>query len=267
VRKWVVLSGVLAPVLLYGQVGLGLSPLRLEVGMAGGAVHSGPLAVSNESSSAIRVRAELLDFYIDDSGTPQFARAYPAEAENSCREWLSLNPRETEVPPKSSVTVRYTLRVPPGASSRSYHCAAGFTTQATAGQLGGMGLQTAVRMVAAFYVLVGNPAIEGEIEGVTVEPLPDSGAARWRAVVLVRNWGHKYFRPSGELELLDDSGSVVESHPFPSLPVLPNRRQRFLFPLAAAPEPHPYKLRVRVDMGAEEIQEATVTVRPPSSGP
>ncbi len=246
---------------------MGLSPMRLEVGLAGGAVQSGPLTLTNESEAPTRVRSELLDFYIDESGTPQFARAYPAEAENSCREWLSLNPRETEVPPKSATTVRYTLRVPPGVPARSFHCAAGFTTQATADRLGAVGVQTAVRMIAAFYVLVGDPAVEGEIEGVEIEPVRGAESPGWRAVVVVRNWGPRYFRPSGALELLDERDAVLEALEFPSLPVLPNRSQRFLFPLKAGPEPQPYKLRVRVDFGGDEIQEALVMVRPPAPAP
>ena len=257
------MAAVLQPAMLLGQVGLGLSPLRMELGLEGGAVYSGPLTVSNESDARIRVRADLLDFFIDESGTPQFERSYPAEAENTCRQWLSLNPRETELEPKSSATVRYTLRVPPGVPARSFNCAAGFTTLPSAEQMGGMGIKTAVRMIAAFYVVVGNPSIEGQVTAVKIEPVSTSGETRWRAVVVVRNWSYRYFRPSGEVDLLDDNGAVVETHPFPSLPVLPNREQRFLFPLTTVLKPHSYTLRARVDLGTDEIQEATVTVRPP----
>jgi len=248
------------------QFGMGLSPLRLEIALGAGMVHSGQLTLTNESEKPIRVRSEMLDFYIDDTGTPQFAREYPAEAPYSCRTWLSLNPRETELPAKSSMTVRYTLRVPDGLEPRSFHCAAGFTTQPTADQVGAMGVRAAVRMVAAFYVLIGEPVVEGEIEDVTLEPLKNESTG-WQAVVVLRNWGHKYFRPAGGLELLDENGSVVETHSFPSLPVLPNRRQRFLFPLKTSPETGPYRLRVRVDFGGAEILQTTVTLRLPEVTP
>jgi len=246
---------------------MGLSPLRLEITLSAGMTHSGQLTLTNESENPIRVRSELLDFYIDDTGTPQFAREYPAEAPYSCRSWLSLNPRETELPAKSSTTVRYTLRVPEALEPRSFHCAAGFTTQPTADQVSAMGVRTAVRMVAAFYVLVGEPAVEGEIEDVTLEPFRSGESTGWRAVVALRNWGHKYFRPAGTLELLDENGSVAETHPFPALPVLPNRRQRFLFPLETSLKPGPYRLRVRVDFGGSEILQTTVTLRSPEVTP
>ena len=249
----------------YGQVGLGLSPMRLEFGLAPGLTQSGPLTVNNESAVPIRVRAELLDFYIDDQGTPQFAPSYPAEAENSCRQWLSLNPMETEVPPQSSVIVRYTLRVPPAAAPRGFHCAAGFTTLPAAAELNGTGLKTAIRMVAVFYVVIGQPAIEGELSKISMEYVRGGDGPQWRAVVILKNGGYKYFRAAGELAVLDESGAVIQTSPFPSLPVLPKRDQRFLFPLKNVSPEHQYTLRARVDLGAPEIQEAVVRIVPPAA--
>lgn len=246
----------------YGQTGLGLSPMRLEFVLTPGLAQSGPLTVNNESAGIIRVRAELLDFYIDDQGTPQFAASYPAEAENSCRSWLSLNPMETEVPPRSSVIVRYTLRVPQTATVRGFHCAAGFTTLPAAAELTGTGLKTAIRMVAVFYPVVGQPAIDGELSTISMEYVKGDDP-QWRAVVVLKNGGFKYFRPLGELSVLDESGSVIQTIPFASLPVLPKRDQRFLFPLKNVSPEHKYTLKARVDFGASEIQEAVVTLVPP----
>ncbi len=92
-----ILIATVAPHTASAQIGLGLSPMRLEFGVSPGAVHSGSLTLSNESGAPIRVRAELLDFYIDDQETPQFAPSYPSERESSCRTWLTVNPMEAEV--------------------------------------------------------------------------------------------------------------------------------------------------------------------------
>ena len=249
-----------------GQVGLGLSPMRLEFGLSAGAVHSGALALSNESEAPVRVRAELLDFFIDDQETPQFAPSYPAESQDSCRSWLAANPMETEVAPRKSVVVRYTLRVPADAPSRSFHCALGFTTLPPIGQSNGIGLRTAVRMVTAFYAVVGQPAIEGEVTKMTLEPLKPPDGFQWQGVVVLNNWGYKYFRVSGEFAILDEKGAVVEAAPFPPLPVLPHREQRFHFPLKAELTRQKYTLRTRVDLGAAEVQETTVSLIPPDTG-
>ena len=110
------------------QVDVGLSPMRVEFPAVSGKAYSGSLALTNAGATKARIRAEFLDFYVDETTTPQFISNVPAEAEHSCRAWLSLNPMELEVNPKSQAVVRYTVRVPANASERSYHCALGFRT-------------------------------------------------------------------------------------------------------------------------------------------
>lgn len=251
---------------VYGQVGLGLSPMRIEFGLSPSATQSGPLNLSNESGGVVRVRAELLDFFVDDQGTPQFAPSYPAERENSCRSWLTVNPMETEVSQGKSVAVRYTLRVPPNAPTRSFHCAVGFTTLPVLDQLKGTGLRTAVRMVAVFYAVVGKPEVEGEITKMTLEHVKTADGLQWQAVVILRNSGHKHFRPLGDFAILDENGAVLESAPFPALPVLPKRDQRFHVPLKIELAQRRYTLRARVDLGTAEVQETLVSVVPPAPG-
>jgi hypothetical protein len=62
---------------------------------------------------------------LDSTATPQFGREYPQESEFSCRQWLVANPMEIELNGKAEIPVRYTVRVPPPAGARSYHCAIG----------------------------------------------------------------------------------------------------------------------------------------------
>ena len=264
--RWMVVFVAAASIICgraQGQVGLGLSPMRLEFGLSPGAIQSGPLVLSNESGGAVRVRAEVLDFFIDDDGTPQFVPSYHPENADSCRAWLLVNPMETEVLRGKSVTVRYSLQVPANAASRSYHCAIGFTTLSVLDQLKGTGLRTAVRMVAAFYAVVGHPSIEGEITEMSVERVKVADGFRWQSVVVIRNFGYRYFRASGDLAILDASGSVLEIVPFPTLPILPKREQKFRLPLKAELGQQKYTLRARVDLGTNEVQETLVSLVPP----
>ena len=101
---------------LAAQLDVGLSPMRVEFHAAPGKGYSGSLALTNAGTSKARIRAEMLDFYVDETTTPQFIANAPAEAEHSCRAWLSLNPMELEVGSKSQAVVRYTVRVPANAS-------------------------------------------------------------------------------------------------------------------------------------------------------
>jgi len=234
--------------------------MREELALGAGAQHSGVLTLNNDTPAKVRVAAELLDFYIDSTGTPQFGRQWSQEADYSCRTWLSVNPMEMELDGNSQIAVRYTVRTPAAASDRSYHCAVGFSTQPTAGQARGTGLRTAVQIVSAIYVVVGKPAAEGSLKDLKLEYVADPKQPGWRAVVVLANPGLMHYRPSGDLDVLDEAGKVVESAKFVPMPVLPKRDQRFLFPLKLAAGPGQYTLRARVDLGGGEILEATALV-------
>src|SRR5580704_6533437 len=142
----------------HAQLGLGLVPMRSELTIAPGQEVTGAVKLSSESGAVTRIRAEIDDFDIDDTSTPQFERDLPKEAAFSCKKWLSLNPMEIELDQGGSLLVRYTFRLPADVPEGSYNCAAGFTTLPPANQAQqGMGMHMAVRIVAAFYIKVGAP--------------------------------------------------------------------------------------------------------------
>ena len=266
-QRAVTALAVLAMVVLalpaQGQVGLGLSPMRLEMHLQPGQQHSGTLMLANDSGAKLRIRTELLDFFLDASDTPQFAREIAQEQADSCRTWLTVNPMDIEVEGRQ-LAIRYSIRVPEGTKDGSYHCAAGFNALLPPADNGQpMGIQTAVRAVTAFYVVVGQPGVNGELKGITLEhAVSDTAAAAspWNAVVLLENHGNMHFRPSGQLEILDAAGHTVQSYPFTEYPVLPLRQQRFVFPLKGDLPPAPYSLRARIDIGTGVILEAVATV-------
>ena len=240
------------------KVGMGLSPMRMELRLAPGASYSGTLRLVNEGE-LIRVRTSVLDFQLDAEQNPQFEPSLSQEADYTCRSWLTVNPMEAELSAKGEIPVRYTLRVPADAQPRSYYCAAGFTSQPTASDVNGFGIRTAVRVVASFYVVVGNPVVEGHLSAISLEQVP--GSQDLRAVVVLENSGKMFYRPAGTLAVLDPGGAAIESFDFTPLPVLPERKQRFLFPLKQVSGGQPVTLRVRVDVGTGEIEEGTVVVQ------
>jgi hypothetical protein len=237
--------------------------MRAEVRITAGASYTGTLRLLNEGS-AVHARAELLDFRLDAEQVPQFETQIPEESAYSCRRWLTVNPMETDLPEGGQKQVRYTIRVPASAEPRSYHCAVGFTSMPPAGESAPMGLRTAVRVVAALYVIVGEPPVEGRLSGISMEPVP--GTKALRAVLTVENTGKMYFRPNGSVTVLDPRGNVLETHEITPVPVLPERKQRLLVPLGIA-EGQPGAIRVRVDLGTGEIQEGIVTIKSASAQP
>jgi len=241
------------------QVDLGLSPMKVEFPGVAGKSSSGSLTLTNAGTTKARIRVEMVDFYVDENTTPQFIAHVPAEDEYSCRSWLSANPMELDVEPKSQVPVRFTLRVPATASERSYHCALGFRAIPQAGEESGTAMRTAVRLITVFYATVGKPPITGVIKDLKLEQIAGASEPRWRAVVVMENSGLMLYRPVGELAVVDATGKVLESQRVPSFPVLPKRLQRFVLPLKSSLSPGPYTLRARIEVGGE-IQEASVAV-------
>lgn len=270
----------------HGQMGLGLVPMRSELKIAPGQQVSGALKLSSESGAKVRIRAEVDDFFIDETDTPQFERNVPNEAAYSCKNWLSLNPMEIELEKGGSLLVRYTIRVPADAAEGSYNCAAGFTTLRPADETAaqGMGMHMAVRIVSAIYVQVGNPPVVGSLKEIKLEAIPPPAApaegtsakdvkdtkdakGSWQAVVVLENSGKMYFRPAGKLEVLDAQGKTVETDDFPSMAILRNRSQRVIFPLKTNLEPGHYTLKVNVDVGMSEIQQGTADVAVEAASP
>lgn len=259
------------------QTGLGLAPMRIELRAAPGAQRSGTLTVNVDSASKMRIRSELDDFFIDATSSPQFDRAIPSEADTSCKSWLSLNPMEMEGTGGQQLPVRYTIRVPANAQPGSYHCAAGFTTLPAATE-SGTGLRTAVRVITAFYVVVGDPPMQGKLKEILIETVkgPDPGTRQaaqlekpeeapiYQAVVVLQNSGRMHFRPVGAIELLSENGTVIERADLPSVPALPNRDLRLVMPIKTDLSRGTYKLRARVDIGAGEIEEGSVTIGSPA---
>jgi hypothetical protein len=285
----VIVSGLLglgATVAAHAQTGLGMVPMRQELKLTPGQQVSGALKLSSQSGVPTRIRAEVDDFFVDETDTPQFERDIPHEAATSCKNWLTLNPMEIELDKGGSLLVRFTIHVPAGTAEGSYNCAAGFTTLPPADQAAaqGMGMHMQVRIVTAFYVQVGNSSVAGSLKAITLEAIPPPTApaegapatdaiapkGSWQAVVLLENSGKMFFRPTGTLEVLDADGKTVEKDDFPSMAVLRERSQRVIFPLKTNLQPGHYKLRVNVDIGTGEIQAGTVDVAvdapPPAAG-
>ncbi|HUI57181.1 MAG TPA: hypothetical protein VLY04_19530 [Bryobacteraceae bacterium] len=235
--------------------------MRLELRAQAGQQISGALVLSSDSSEKIRVRAAIMDFLIDQNQTPQFDNRLPSESPFSCRDWMSVNPMETEVAPGSQVNVRYTVRVPGTADSpRGYHCAVGFTTLPTESQVEQSGIRTAVQVVAAFYVTLGNPGIEGGVKALRLVREVSGGKTRWIGEVVLDNFSLTHFRPVGELSVLDSNGALLESAAFTPYPALPKREQRYIIPFQRDLAPGTYTLRARVDIGGNEIEEGTAVV-------
>jgi hypothetical protein len=232
--------------------------MRAEIQINAGGQHTETVRLSNDSDSVTRVRAETLDFFIDDALTPQFGADYAKEKDFSCREWIQINPREFELEAKGTMRVRYTLQVPASATEGEYHCGAGFVTLPPIAEGGvGMGVRTAVRAVTSIYVIIGKPSSVPALKDLSVRSLPDG---TWQVAALFKNDGRRLFRVSGFLEVQDANGKVIEKLEYPTFPVLPEREQLFPLTLKEPLAPGKYVVHTQADVGLPSVLDASTSV-------
>jgi hypothetical protein len=232
--------------------------MRVEMRVVPGAQHTDSLRLSNDSDAPVRIRSEFLDFYLDDTMTPQFADQYERERELSCKDWLQINPREMDLAPNVTFRVRYTIRVPAETPEGEYHCGAGFVTLPPINpEQPALGVTIAVRAVAALYVIVGSPVSQPALQDLSLRARPDGA---WEAVARFQNDGSRHFRIEGFLEVADEEGRVVERLEYPSIPVLPKRVQVFPLRLTKPLPPGSYVVRSEADVGLPEILVGTARV-------
>jgi len=256
------LFGIATTSSAYAQVGLALAPARAELSVKAGEQRTGSLKLFSQSEQAVHLKGEALDFQIDESATARYERDLPREKAVSCKNWLILNPMESEIKKGEVLNVSYTIRPPAQLAEGSYACAAGFTTLPNWPQQQEPENRGAPTVLATVFVTIGNPSVSGSIKELKVEPVGSKTRtpAGWRAVVVVQNSGTMYFRPKGTFEILNAEGSIIESLDFPSLPVLRQRDQRFIFPIHTALNPGSYRFRVRMQIGDKPVQEKTTNV-------
>ncbi len=245
-------------VLAHAELGLALTPMRVEIRIAPGSQYTDSLRLTNDGDDPVRVRGDLLDFFMDETMTPQFAPRLEQEMQFSCRNWLQVNPSELDIPAAENFRVRYTLRVPPDTPEGEYHCGAAFVTMPPIDpNRAPMGMQIAVRAVSAFYIFVGDPVSQPQFKDLSVRSRPDG---TWEAFAVFGNDGLRHFRVDGFVEVQDENGLVVDRVEFPSIPVLPKRNQNFTIKLNDSLAPGAYTLWAQADVGLPEILETFTKV-------
>jgi len=246
------------------QYGLALSPMRVELNLAPGAQRNGSLAIANEAKAPARFRTEILDVSIDKEAVPQFEKEIPSETDYSCRKWLTVNPMESDLSGSTQMMIRYTFRVPADARPRTYHCALGFTgLSEPKDNQSPIGITALIRLTSTFYITVGNPAPAGEVSGISIEKFSAPETSGYRAVISVENAGMTNLRGAGKVDIVSETGEVVQSGDFPPVVILPNRKQRLPVVLGKKVASGSYILRARVNLGNGEIQEAELNFRLP----
>jgi len=108
-----------APV-VFGQMGLGISPLTFELSGNPGEVIENFIKVYNPTDNVIGIRMQIED--IAPAGEEGFITVEPAETETySLASWIKTEPTELDLQPKEEKYVKFTLTIPENAEPGGHY--------------------------------------------------------------------------------------------------------------------------------------------------
>jgi P pilus assembly chaperone PapD len=231
-----------------GQVFFGISPIRVEHEGKPGENLTDIFYVRNNATAPIRLKVYTENWRLQEDGVPVFigTQAVPY----SCREWVKVNPQDFRLLPNEVKSVRYTIAIPPEASSAGYHASVSFESvpDISAEKKESRMIFTG-KIAAAVYVKVGK--VEPVAQVLDLKFLKDKGASY--AVLVLKNQGKTHFRTQGGLEIYDASGKKTLQAEIPNEVVLPESQREVRCPLPKALPAGAYKAVCRLDIGRAEL--------------
>src|SRR5579875_1363895 len=99
-----------APAKAPADLGLNVIPTKIELATASGKTETIPVTVRNGGDSPVHVQASLTDFTTAANG--QYVFLPPGKNPYSLATWMTVNPREFDIPPGQFQQVRVSLTVP-----------------------------------------------------------------------------------------------------------------------------------------------------------
>lgn len=107
-----IVAAVFALVPLSSNAGLGLdvSPAKLEISFAPGTVYNLPVTIHNNGQATVHVLTSMNDFTLNQQGDYQFSK--PGSLGYSLMKFVTVNPREFDLPADTSQQVRLTMTIP-----------------------------------------------------------------------------------------------------------------------------------------------------------
>jgi hypothetical protein len=245
-----------------GRINLGITPLRVDLGVQSGIEMSQPVRITNSGQSSVQIRGTVMDWTL----TPEGEIVYRKRGEEAwgCGKWIQINPVEFSLPPGQTQLIRYTMSAPKGAPPGGYHCVIAFDTlpPTRTSVEGPMGVINLVRMLTAIYATIGKPEVEAKISRLELEPRTGKGARGYDLLTEFQNTGTTHYRVDGAVELLGADGRKLKEFSYGNLPVLPKTPRISRFDVPENLPPGVYRLRAVVDVGTREklAAETKITV-------
>lgn len=193
---------LLAPQPAPADLGLDVSPAKLELTMTPGTTYNIPITIHNGAENATHVQATLVDFGVANNGDYQIERA--GARHYSLMRWASINPREFDLASGNTQQVRLSLALPKSDLNGEYAGIAFFQTRPVR-RAGAVALS--VRVASKFYLTIPNTVkIDGAITKMTASSAPSGEMYR----VLFKNLGNAHVYLRGQILVKKGSETVAQ---------------------------------------------------------
>jgi P pilus assembly chaperone PapD len=231
------------------QMTLEVSPIRAEHQIEAGASETNVIQVRNGGPKPVRVKAQAQDWQMNRKGEVAFARA--GSTPGSLSAWLEINPTDFQVEPGQTKEIRYTLTIPAGARTGSYHEAIlveGMPAQP--GPPNPKKMAVHGRFGVMIYETVGKPDTRAKFTDFQV--LPEKRQVKF--VLALANTGTSHFRPKKSKVIIKNSqGQEVAKVDIPDAPVLPGASRDVEFTQELNLPPGQYLAEAVVDAGQRDL--------------
>jgi P pilus assembly chaperone PapD len=236
----------LAPQSAPADLGLDVSPAKMELSMPPGSSYNIPVTVRNGTTTATHIQATLVDFGVTQSGDYKVQRV--GSRSDSLMRWASINPREFDLDPNTTQQVRLSLAIPNSTSlSGEYAGIAFFQTRPT--RRAPNAVAFSVRIATKIYVTIpGTVKVAGAITKMSA--VGRGGPELYH--ILFQNTGNAHVYVRGELDVQKD-GATVERIPVPGEMLVERGGERLIELTGNALPPGKYQAIATLDYGGKTM--------------
>jgi P pilus assembly chaperone PapD len=255
---------LLAAVPASAQVSIEVSPLRVELKALPGGTTTQAVTIANTGAEAVRVRAELSDWFLSRDGSPQFADG--TDKTYSATGWTRLAPPEQTIEPGREAIVRFSVTIPASAQPAGYRTGILFEFGPAAGDTAAhrREVQVRSRIATLIYVNVGDTPAAVELVDLRSRHTPNQPT---QIIAILKNSGRSTVRTRGTVTLTNASGTLVGKVSVPDVPVLPESEREVAITLNEPDKPAlpagDYRVEVRIDAGMPAVLVGETTLKVP----
>lgn len=226
------------------ELGITVTPGKLEVSMPLGTTYNVPVTVANTTVNSTHVQATMVDFGLNESGDYRFEKV--GTRPYSLMKWAAIRPREFDIPAGTSQQVQLTLSVP-SESGLSGEYAGIIFFQTRPERRPGAGVAFSARVASKVYVTIpGTVHVDGAISKMTSVKGPGDQAYR----IVFKNTGNSHVYLRGQV-MVQKGSSVVYQVAMPENMLVERGGQRVIEVQGKALPPGSYQAIATIDYGGK----------------